>query len=164
MVIVLMGVSGSGKSTVGRQVAERLGSEFHEGDDHHSEENRARMRRGQPLSDSDREPWLTALRELIASIQSRGANAIVSCSALKQSYRERLQLPGVHFVYLKVSPELLQARLASRRDHFFDARLLGSQLDILEEPQDAITVDAGRPIEEVVNDVLKRGTEWLSRS
>lgn len=163
MIVMLMGVSGAGKSTVGRLLAERLQAQFHEGDEYHSEANREKMSRGIALTDADREPWLAALRKLIDAIQARGADAVISCSALKRKYREQLRAPGVHFVYLKASPEVLESRLRSRQGHFVGPTLLQSQLATLEEPKHAIVVDADQPIETVVSQIQTqlRGSEHV---
>jgi len=156
VIVILMGVSGAGKSTVGRRLAETLRAEFHEGDGYHTEGSREKMRHGIALTDADREPWLAALRELIDSIQARGADAVITCSALKRSYRERLRAPGVQIVYLKASPEVLESRLRGRKGHFFSPELLPSQLATLEEPKSAIVVDADQPVEAVVAEIAKR--------
>jgi gluconokinase len=155
MIVLLMGVSGAGKTTVGKRLAERLHVRFHEGDEYHSEANRLKMSQGIPLRDEDREPWLKAIHDLIVSLQSGGAGAVIACSALKRSYRDRLRLPGVRFVFLKAAPEVLQERLARRGGHFFDPRLLQSQLDTLEEPKRAVVVDADQPVEDVVSEIVQ---------
>jgi gluconokinase len=156
MIVLLMGVSGAGKSTVGKELADRLRVEFHEGDDYHSESSQLKMSRGVPLTDEDREPWLAAIHNLITSIQSRDSGAVIACSALKRSYRDRLRLPGVQFVYLKSTPEVLEARLSQRKGHFFDPQLLQSQFDTLEEPKRALVVDAARPVDEVVSEIERQ--------
>jgi len=144
MVIILMGVAGSGKSTIGRMLSRALGGEFHDADDLHPPANRDKMRRGIPLTDENRRPWLAAVCALI----DRCENAVVACSALKEAYRAKL-LTGVKdvcVVYLKGSPELIAQRLAARHGHFFDPALLRSQFDALEEPRDAIVIEiAGTP-------------------
>jgi len=146
MVILLMGVSGSGKTTIGRLLAGTLGWEFHDADELHSGANRDKMHRGIPLTDSDRAPWLSSVRALIDDCIARNANAIVACSALKQSYREEIVTSKVRVVYLKGSPELIAQRLANRSGHFMPASLLPSQIAALEEPRDALTVDiSGTP-------------------
>lgn len=144
MIIVLMGVSGSGKTTLGSQLAAILGWQFIEGDDFHPVANVRKMSRGEPLTDSDRNPWLTALRQALEPILARDGSAIVTCSALKQDYRDRLQeghLHQVKFVYLRGSATALRSRLSQRSQHFMPARLLNSQLETLEEPQDAFVID-----------------------
>jgi gluconokinase len=151
-----MGVAGSGKSTVGRLLAERLGWPFLDGDDFHPPENVEKMRRGIPLTDADRLPWLERLAELT---RQNGGSAVLACSALKESYRRILSGgdPRVRFVYLRADPALLAARLERRKAHFFTRALLESQLATLEEPtpaSTAIAVDASRPAETVVQDIL----------
>ena len=146
MVIVLTGPSGSGKSTVGRRLADALGWPLHDGDDYHPPENVARMRAGVPLTDADRAPWLAALAALIAGAAAADRSLVLACSALKRAYRAALVPAGdegeVRFVYLRASPALLAERLAARRGHFFDPRLLDSQLAALEEPR----VDEAAPV------------------
>jgi gluconokinase len=157
MVIVILGVSGAGKTTVGRVLATTLEFEFYEGDDYHSPSNRAKMHAGVPLTDADRAPWLSAIRALIERVLAREGNAVVACSALKRSYRDTLRLPGVLFVYLKVSTEVLRERLKHRAGHFFAPELLDSQLETLEEPRRALVVDANRPVSAVVKDII----DWI---
>lgn len=131
-VVVVMGVSGSGKSTVGRALAERLGVAFADADDFHPPANVAKMRAGEPLDDADRAPWLDAVAGWIADRGDRGG--VMSCSALKHRYRDRLRRadPGLFFVHLDGSAELIASRLAVRRGHFMPATLLASQLRALE--------------------------------
>ena len=153
-VIVLLGVSGAGKSTIGRMLAARLGWPFFEGDDFHSPSNREKMRRGIPLRDADRRPWLDAIRAKIDEVLEAGGSAVVACSALKRAYRERLRRDGVFFVYLKADRDVLEQRLARRRGHFFDPRLLESQLATLEEPARALTANAADPPDAVVERIV----------
>jgi gluconokinase len=142
MVIILMGVSGAGKTTVGRLLASNLGWEFADADDYHSAMNVEKMRTGIPLTDADRAPWLATLRSLIAGWLTAGKNAVLACSALKRTYREKLQLsPEVKFVYLKGNPSLLHQRLHARLGHFMTEQMLASQLAALEEPDNAVVVD-----------------------
>ncbi|WP_405579748.1 gluconokinase [Streptomyces sp. NBC_01190] len=133
-VIVVMGVSGSGKSTVGGLLAERLGVPYAEADDFHPPANIAKMAAGRPLDDADRAPWLDAIAEWIAGRGDRGG--VVSCSALRHRYRDRLRLdlpaPGLFFVHLDGSPRLIAARLAARTGHFMPPELLRSQFEALE--------------------------------
>jgi gluconokinase len=155
MIVLVMGIAGSGKSTAAAAVAVALGVELLEGDDFHPPDNVRKMARGLPLTDEDRWPWLAALKQAMDAVQARGGSAAVSCSALKAAYRERLLAAGgVRLVYLKVSAAVAQARLAARRGHFFAAGLLQSQLDTLEEPQGALTVDADRDSGTVVSAIL----------
>lgn len=152
MVIVIMGVSGVGKTTVGVRLADALGAEFAEGDAYHPPANVEKMRRGTPLSDDDRGPWLDRLNQEIGGWLGAGRTVVLACSALKQSYRERLAAgrSGVHFVYLKGDEELIRARLELRKDHYMPASLLGSQFAALEEPIDAITLDVSGTPEDIV--------------
>jgi gluconokinase len=136
MIVVVMGVSGSGKSTLAARLVERTGWAFAEGDDYHSEANRAKMAGGTPLTDEDRLPWLDALHAVLAGWKAVGESGILTCSALKQSYRERL-LGGVEearVVWLDPPRTLLEERLATRTGHYMNPRLLDSQLATLEAP------------------------------
>jgi gluconokinase len=146
-VIVVMGVAGAGKTTVGRALADALGWSFIDADDHHSAENVALMRRGIALSDEDRTPWLASLREAIEATRASGGRAVVACSALKHAYRVALvptnALEAVRFVFLDASEELVRERLAARRGHYAGVALVESQLATLEPPHDAIRLDAG---------------------
>jgi gluconokinase len=153
-----MGVTGAGKTTVGRALATSLGWEFHDGDDLHSEANKRKMHRGIALDDADRAPWLSALRKLIEAMLSEGRNGVVACSALKKSYRDELVVDQnlVKVVYLRVSEQIIAERLRNRSGHFMNPNLLGSQFDTLEEPSDAIVVDASIAPESVVNAIRAR--------
>jgi len=158
LVIVVMGVSGCGKSTVGRLLAERLGWVFQEGDDLHPAPNVAKMRAGVSLTDEDRWPWLDRVAAWIEERLVAGESGVVACSALKRAYRDRLARPdGVVFVHLEVDRRTLEERLAGRRGHFMPAALLASQLETLEEPdtdEGLIRVDAKRSAEEIADSVL----------
>lgn len=154
-VLVIMGVSGSGKTTIGQALARRLSFEFVEGDEFHSRANREKMHAGVPLTEADRKPWLETLRSRIAVMLARKGNAVLTCSALRQSYRDALAMPGVKFIYLEVSEAVARARLAKRRGHFFNPALLESQFATLEEPRDAVTVDANEPDLEVTQQVIR---------
>ncbi len=151
-----MGVSGSGKTRIGRALARALGAAFLEGDTFHPPANIAKMRSGQPLTDEDRAPWLAALNAALQQHAARGQRAVLACSALKQSYREQLGQDGVplRFVYLRSSPALVAGRVQGRKRHFMPASLLDSQFATLEEPTDAITVNAGQSVGRTVRQVL----------
>lgn len=140
MIIIVMGVSGSGKSRIGALLAERLGCSFADGDAFHSSANREKMAAGIGLTDADRGPWLAAIRDAIKARLLAGETAVFACSSLKRAYRDLLRsaAPGadIKFVYLQGSPDLLRVRLSTRGAHFFDASLLQSQLDTLEAPDD----------------------------
>jgi len=155
--IIVFGVSGAGKTTVGKLLAQELGWQFLEADDFHSAANIVKMRSGRPLTDEDRWPWLDRLREQIEQLLSAGENAVLACSALKRAYRDRLRVSDeVKFVFLRGDYALVEKQLRSRRGHFMNAGLLQSQFDELEEPQAderAITVALGRAPEEIVEEI-----------
>ncbi|MBF5060064.1 gluconokinase [Candidatus Neptunochlamydia vexilliferae] len=153
MRIVLIGVSGCGKTAVGKALATKLGIPFYDGDLFHPEANKEKMAHGIPLTDEDRRPFLEALAKLLKEESS----LVLACSALKESYRKALRVaPDICFIYLKGSPELIRKRLEARKGHFFDPKLLDSQFEALKEPTDAIVVDASPPpVEEVVDQILK---------
>jgi gluconokinase len=165
VVILLMGVSGSGKTTVGQMLASQLGWEFADADDFHSAANVEKMRNGIPLTDADRAPWLDKLRLLIDQWVTAKENAVLACSALKRSYRESLQIDSpvtqratekVQVIYLKGSPELLQQRMRDRVGHFMTERLLQSQFETLEEPKNALVVDIAQTPEKIVLEIRAR--------
>ncbi|KMQ86639.1 gluconokinase, partial [Lasius niger] len=156
--MVVMGVCGTGKSCVAAAVAGRLGLEFKEGDDLHPQSNVDKMASGHPLTDEDRIPWLRKCREWLREEAQHKKGAILTCSALKKKYRERLAcgLP-VRFIYLKTSQEELEKRLANRKGHFMKPGMLKSQLETLEEPtadEPVITVDANASLNEIVDHVI----------
>lgn len=150
--VVVIGVSGSGKTTAGKALAAELGATFVDGDDHHSPESIERMASGIALNDEDRRPWLAGLRELINDHLVAGTPLVLACSAVKQRYRDQLAAgdPRVHFVYLQSDYATITRRLADRQGHFMKANMLASQFDALEEPADAITVDAGAERHEII--------------
>ena len=143
MVIILMGVSGAGKTTVGNLLAHDLGWPFYEGDDFHPRANVVKMAQGIALTDDDRLPWLDELLKLIDGLAASGQDAVIACSALREAYRQHLQQndAGVVFVFLKGNNQLIGFRLAERADHFMKDDLLESQFRTLEEPVDAAVVD-----------------------
>lgn len=146
-----MGVTGSGKSTVGRLLAKTLNWKFYEGDDFHPPANIDKMKQGVPLDDQDRRPWLEAIRKLIETAIDRRENAVITCSALKDSYRRMLQIgPEVIFVYLKANPSVIEKRLKQRTGHFMNPTLIASQFATLEEPHEAVKIDAGLTPAEIV--------------
>jgi gluconokinase len=152
-----MGPAGSGKTTVGKLLASQLSWEFADGDDFHPPTNIEKMARGVGLTDEDRVPWLQSIHDAMVQWQARGRNVILACSALKRSYRELLEInSNVKLVYLKGSPELLRGRLHSRIGHYANEQLLASQLADLEEPTDAITIDAAESPEEIVSEIRER--------
>lgn len=161
MVVVIMGVSGSGKSTVGRLLARELDSSFFDGDDYHPQANVAKMAAGVPLTDADRWPWLDRLRALIDARLERGTGAVIACSALKRAYRERLGVarPDVGLVYLRGDFDLIRRRMEQRSAHFMGAEMLASQFAALEEPGDAesaLVVDVSAPPEALVAEILSK--------
>lgn len=159
-VVVVMGVSGAGKTTVGRELAARLGWEFADADDFHSPSNVDKMRAGIALDDVDRAGWLAAIGAQIERWQRAGQPAVVTCSALKRRYRAAIVgQPCIHLVYLRISRAQAAQRVASRRGHYMPASLVESQFDALEEPgaqERAITVDAAQPVDSVVLRVTER--------
>ena len=158
MIVVLMGVSGSGKTTIGTLLAARVGAVFADGDDYHPLANKQKMAAGQPLDDRDRQPWLEALNRLLQSWFAEGKSGVLACSALKASYRETLQagMPkgAVNFVVLEGSKEMLAARLSERKHQFMNPGLLDSQLATLEVPSDAVRIVNDRAPEEIVSQIL----------
>ncbi len=158
-VLVLMGVSGSGKTTVGAMLAGRLRWRFADADDFHSAENVAKMKAGVPLTDADRQPWLEAIAAQIDQWRRDGVNGVVTCSALKRSYRDVIvgTRPDVRLVHLKGERPLIADRLAARHAHFMPASLLASQFATLEEPhpdERAISIWVGKPPEALVEEIV----------
>jgi len=158
-VYLLMGVSGSGKSTVGRALAAQLDCPFYDADDFHSMENVAKMAGGLPLSDEERWPWLERLAQLIADQLQHGETAVLACSALKKSYRDRLRQgkEGLVIIYLHGSFDVIWGRIQQREDHYMKASLLRSQFDILEEPdrEEAISVNINDETKKIVSLLIK---------
>ncbi len=154
--VILMGVAGSGKTAVGLQVARQLGWIFLDADDFHPPANIEKMKHGIPLNDQDRAPWLQRLHDELQNQIAEGRSVILGCSALKESYRKVLHdeiFPPL-FVYLDVDQETIRERLQHRSAHFFPRELMESQFAALEKPKDAITVDARKPLADVVSQVI----------
>ena len=153
MIVIVMGVSGSGKTTIGEALAARLGWRYLDADDYHPASNVAKMASGTPLTDADREPWLDQLNSRL----KKQTDAVLACSALKESYRQRLAagLPEHRIVHLKGSFELLSRRAAQREHRFMPASLLKSQFETLEPPRGAIEVDVAQPVEACVQQILR---------
>lgn len=152
-----MGVAGSGKTTVGRHLAEALGWQFYDADDFHPPANVEKMSRGIPLNDAERIPWLETLRELVRECLERGDSAVLACSALKASYREYLLTSErVKLVYLKGDHALIEERLKSRQGHFMKPEMLNSQFATLEEPDEISHHDISLPPKDVVNAIRTR--------
>ena len=157
MIVIVFGVSGAGKTTIGKLLAQEVGWHFYEADDFHSRANIEKMHRGIPLNDEDRWPWLASLRQLIERSLEAGENAVLACSALKRAYRERLRVSDeVKFVFLRGDYALIEKQLRRRHGHFMNPELLRSQFAALEEPkpdEDAITVKLARTPEEIVEEI-----------
>ena len=158
MILVLMGVTGSGKTTIGKLLAAETGWRYADADDFHSEANKAKMHAGIPLTDEDRQPWLATLHQLLLGWYEAGISGILGCSALKRSYREELipQIPPVNirFILLDASRPVLEGRLKKRRNHYMNPELLQSQLDTLEVTPDIMRVCAEGPPEKIVQEIL----------
>jgi gluconokinase len=157
VIVIVFGVSGAGKTTIGKLLAEELGWRFYEADDFHSRANIEKMRSGLPLADEDRWPWLNLLREQIMRFLAAKENAVLACSALKRAYRERLRIgDDVKFVFLRGDYALIERQLRRRRRHFMNPALLQSQFANLEEPEPdeaAITIELGRSPQELVEQI-----------
>lgn len=151
-----MGISGSGKTSVGIALSKRLRWPFFDGDDYHSKESVAKMAAGSPLDDHDRAPWLATLNGLIHEHLQRGESLVLACSALKHKYRDRLTQhnPGTIFVYLCGDVDLISRRMQARKGHYMRAEMLQSQVDTLEEPRDAIVVQIDQSIENIVAEIV----------
>jgi gluconokinase len=159
MVLVLMGVSGTGKTTVGKVLAAMLGWDFIEGDEYHPIVNVEKMRAGIPLTDDDRRPWLRSLRQRIEEACKQGENIVLACSALKREYRqylERHDLECVYYVFLHGSGELISRRLAERKGHFMNPNLLQSQFEALEVPEGTLQVDIAPSPEEIAAEIRRK--------
>ena len=157
MIVIVMGVVGAGKTTVGSLLAERQGWEFADADDFHPQSNVEKIRKGISLNDEDREPWLRRLREAIKEWIAAGRNGVLACSALKRAYREELQAgPDVHFVYLKGSAALIGERLRARQGHFAGEQILAGQFADLEEPDSAVIVEISSTPEQIVDEIRRK--------
>ena len=160
MVVIIFGVSGAGKTTIGQLLAEELAWRFYDADDFHSQANIDKMRQGVPLTDEDRWPWLESLRQLIKRCLAAGENAVLACSALKEAYRRRLRLNAdVKLVFLRGDYELIANQLRQRRGHFMNPALLQSQFANLEEPQPAeggVVIELGRSPRELVQEIKSK--------
>ena len=160
MLVLVMGVAGSGKTLIGSMLAKALGWKFADADDFHPAANVEKMTRGIPLTNADREPWLRAMRQAIIDWTKSGQNVVLACSALKRGYRE--QLSGAYetkIVYLKGAFAVLHSRLAERRDHFMKPEMLASQFADLEEPADAIVIDVSRTPDDIVANIRRKLAE-----
>ena len=155
--MIAIGVSGAGKTTIGKLLAQELGWPFYEADDFHSQANIDKLHRGIPLTDADRWPWLESLRQLIKRSLETGDNAVLACSALKRAYRERLHVSDeVKFVFLRGDYALIEKQLRRRHGHFMNTELLRSQFADLEEPkpdEDMVTIELGRTPQELVEEI-----------
>jgi len=163
MIVILMGVSGSGKTTIGTLLAERLHLIFADADDYHSAANKAKMAAGHPLDDQDREPWLETLNKLLLAWFEAGKGGVLACSALKDAYRKTLArgLPinAIAFVLLDGSKEMIAARLAQRKDHYMNPALLDSQFATLELPANALRIVNDRAPNAVVDEIVQHLTD-----
>lgn len=165
MIILIMGITGSGKTTIGELLAARLHWTFADADDFHSAANKAKMHQGIPLTDADRSPWLAGIRAEMLSWAAANHNGVITCSALKQSYRDFLLGPDasapdfstqVKIIYLHGTPALIASRVHERTGHFAGESLISSQLATLEEPTDAITVDIDHTPAQIVDEIIRR--------
>jgi carbohydrate kinase (thermoresistant glucokinase family) len=161
MILILFGVSGAGKTEVGKRVAKRMNWGFLDADDHHPVENVEKMRAGTPLHDADRGPWLARLNAELRAIASRGENAVLACSALKRVYRDALTegVPGARLVYLRVERSELARRLRERRGHFMKENMLESQLETFEEPspeENAWVIESAGGVEETAEEIVAK--------
>jgi gluconokinase len=165
MIVVLMGVSGSGKTTIGTLLAQRTGTVFADADDYHPAANKEKMRAGIPLNDEDREPWLEILNGLLRGWFQSGEGGVLACSALKEKYRQTLEsgIPAgaITFVWLDPSKELLTERMAARHHEFMNPKLLDSQFATLEPPKEALRIENDSAPAEVVDQILEAAREDL---
>ena len=158
-VFIVMGVSGCGKTTIGKALAKELGCLFYDGDDFHPAENVTKMGSGLPLNDDDRYPWLVRLHDLLADHVAMGETAVLACSALKKSYRDLLRVnDATCFVFLNGSFDLIWQRMSARQNHFMKAEMLQSQFETLQTPisDDVITVDISQPVESMLESIKQQ--------
>lgn len=156
MICLVMGVTGSGKSTVGRMLAERLGWVYLEADDFHSASNKEKMHKGIPLTEADRLPWLEAMHQELEAQNAKGKNVVLACSALREEYRRILMADlDVKLIYLRGSRELIAERLRQRTNHFAGESILDDQFAVLEEPRDAMIVDITEDPAQIVEEILR---------
>lgn len=160
MLVVIMGVSGSGKTTIGKALAKRLGLDFADGDDYHSQANKEKMAAAIALSDEDRKPWLQELNKLLLSYQKDERGLVLACSCLKKNYRKQLTsgLEAVRFLYLQLSQEEATKRLAGRQNHFFNPALIKSQFETLQEPaeKEALIIESRGDSELCLEGIIDR--------
>ena len=158
MIVILMGVSGVGKTTIGKILSEKLGWPLFDADEFHSPASIEKMRNGIPLEDADRWPWLDRMNAMLTEKEGHGASVLLACSALKQVYRDRLAkgVTDLRWVYLKGSFDLIQGRLEARKGHYMKAGLLESQFATLEEPADALTIDISDTPVAIADSILGR--------
>jgi gluconokinase len=159
MIIIVFGVAGAGKTTIGKLLADRLGWSFFEADDYHSQASIQKMKNAEPLGDRDRLPWIAMLARLIHDLTARGQSAVLACSALKRAYRRQLaqgatEEERVKFVYLKISRPEAERRLRQRREHYMPASMVPSQFKDLEEPEDGITLDGMQDPSALVDQII----------
>ena len=163
-VFVIMGVSGCGKSTVGRALAQRLHCPFYDGDDFHPAQNVAKMSSGRPLTDADRQPWLAGLRDLLAGHVEKGETAVLACSALKKKYRQQLQVNDqIHFIHLQGSFDLIWHRMQARPNHYMKPEMLKSQFETLEAPEadEAFSIDIEQTVAQILAQIEQQIRELL---
>ncbi len=157
MIIVIMGVSGCGKTTVGQQLADRLGWPFFDGDAFHPPANIDKMSRGIPLTDEDRWGWLAAIADRMRALIASDQSGVFACSALKQKYRDQLHVSDhVKFVYLRGDYDLIWSRMQQRPGHYMKPNMLASQFDALEEPRDALTLDITDPVDQIIEHLVQK--------
>lgn len=155
-IYVLMGVCGSGKTTIGKRLAEHWQIPFYDADDFHTLANIQKMESGEPLTDQDRGPWLKLLAQRLRD-WSKDEGAVLACSALKAAYRTQLeQYTTPRWIYLKGTPQLIEERLRAREDHYMNSALLASQFAILEEPQNTLVIDIAPPVDQIVDQIIQQ--------